>query len=157
MTDLEKLTTELRLTCFDGKDLQALLQGLTEPQTDYLCLRILDLGVAESARIVKRESQTIRVWRMDDPNFKALEDYLTDHRSLYAPQAEALFSRNLTAMEYGLVRLAGKINDWEGIKDGDKQWVMKACEMLKKLHPGGGGLKSYDELIMKIRRERKEE
>lgn len=137
---------------FEGRSLEELLHPCNEAQKTYLSLRTRGIDVHDAMRFSNRQPQTGRVWRLDDPYFKELEEYLIEHRDIYISQAEKAFTSRLVLLDEGLMRLAEKITEWDTQKESDKKWIIKACEVLKKLHISRGS-GSYDEMILKRRRE----
>ena len=132
---------------------QGLIKEFSPVQQDYFYLITVGLGQKEAMKLVNRKSDTARAWRFDS-GFGEVERYLIEHRGEYQEEALRYFSANLTALDYGLKMLADKLYDWDNVKQGDKQYVMKAYELLKKISPKVRGIESYDEMILRrVRRD----
>mgnify|MGYP001560938701 FL=1 len=133
------------------RSLDKILQNYNTAQRDYFCLLILGLEVKEAMRLANRQPETVKVWRIGDPQFTEDENFLVENRGKYINKAQEYFSNQLRAIDYGLMKLGGKINDWDTIEEGEKKWVMEAVKMLKKIHPEQS--RGYDDYIMKLHNE----
>ena len=141
------------IVSYEGKTFEDLITPFNEAQRDYLYLRVKGIGVGESLRLANRKPQTGRVWRLDDPNFKILEAYLIEHKDIYAPQASAHFSSRLAKITFGLMELADRLNDWENVTPSERPYILRACEILIKIHSNGHTPnEGYEEMLFRIRR-----
>ena len=137
-----------------GRNLEELISPLTNAQRDYMVLIVRGVGKKEVVEVIGRSYGTVANWAFDDSYFRELRDYLIENRGLYKREAEEIEIGQLAIIEYGLKKVAEKVIEWEKIPKGEKVLVLKAIEMVKKLHPQGSvDGKSYDELILKMRRD----
>ena len=141
---------------YKGKGLRELIEPYSDMQKDYLCLRIKGLSTVEAIKLVKRKPLTLASWRQEAKGFAELEKYLIVNRDLYTKEVDDCFSSYLSAMVYGLLKLAIKVTTWDDAKAIDKPYIFKACEIVSKFRPIGAGdkAKSYDELVLRAHRER---
>lgn len=134
--------------------LQAVLKGLTRGQKDFLTYRIIGIEPGQALRILQRKTSTLEGhWKYDEA-FKEVEAEVLANRELYIHEASAEIATSTVIMvDKALYELALMALDWGSVKQGDKPYVMKALELLKKIQlPMGKGDIVYEEWVKRVRR-----
>ena len=146
-----------------SRTLEQLIEPLTKGQKDYL--RFLVMGMTQDEALKAsciKTSSLVRVWRQDE-NFAEVETFLTANREKYHKEALTTFVDNLggksqMALNW-LVDLAvnpdNTDNPWLKVKQGDKPYILQAIKIINPNVKVTQGEYTYDEMILKLRRERR--
>lgn len=149
------MTTEI--TEYTGRSFTDLIQEFSKAQQDYLYLRVMGFPIKRAMELSDRKKDTVKVWRLDDPRFKCLEEYLVSNCAVYREEALTYFNQfGGDSIHYGLMSLAEKINDWasdsNSVPQRDKPYIMRAVEIISKMRSGSSKNEGYEEWLMRIRR-----
>ena len=140
------------LTIYQGKNFVELIKPFSKAQQDYLYLRVMGFPIKRAMELSDRQKDTVKVWRMDDPDFKCVEEYLIENQKLYREEALTYFNQfGGDSVHYGLMSLAERINDWDTVEQRDKPYIMKAVELISKMRPGSTK-EGYEEWLLRIRK-----
>lgn len=138
------------------RPIKEVMAGLSPVQGKFLYLRLMNMGVAESLRIISRSENSATVWRCGESLFKQAEEYLLANKEHYVAEAVQAFLYGLNAKGiYVLEKLVDMGLKWGSLDKEDKRYVFKAIEMVTSgFKPGGGGknTESYEEIVHKIHR-----
>lgn len=135
------------------KTFEELIDGYGVVQQDYFCLLVRKVSSRDAARLIKRDVKTIENWRINNPNFLALEEYLISNRDKYEAQAMQAFTGRLAVLDEGLYRYASKIMDLETVPLKERACVIRCYQLLRQLfpHKKTGEMGSYEESLLKGR------
>ena len=145
------MTTEI--TEYTGRTFTDLIQEFSKAQQDYLYLRVMGFPIKRAMELSDRKKDTVKVWRLDDPRFKCLEEYLVSNCAIYREEALSYFNQfGGDSIHYGLICLADRINEWDTVEQRDKPYIMRAVEIISKMRQGGNAKEGYEEWLMRVRR-----
>ena len=113
--------------------LQGILQPFNPRQRYYFLCRILGMGEGRAIKQAQRSQKTLEYAWHKNNDFISMEEYLLANRRKLAKEAQELwFSQMEEKAQQALDNLVDMASEWELLKQGDKQYVWKAIELIAK-------------------------
>ena len=132
---------------------------ITEEQREFLKLRLFDVPVKDCCALIKREPQTIRVWRLGGSEFKKVEEEVMANYREYAQDVRIEGKKTIDAKVFKMLEsLIDIVNDkgWEEVQKELHQPAISAAKLLLISQPDptrrSRGKTSYEERILMSRK-----
>ena len=140
----------MEVTEYKGLGLSEILAPLTKGQRAYLSLQVMGLEEEDALNLLKFTKETVRGWLYEEA-FKVRREWLLTHPEKFEEQAMVAF---VNGMQYGALVVLGNLvemgKDWEGIKAGDKKYIMQAIGLVSKIGTKPKSGDSYDEWLKRV-------
>ena len=132
------------------KNLQEIIEPLTELQQDFLYYQLMGLPKADAAKLLNIHGHMVRKWS-ETEEFEKVSSYVLENREKFKAEAPAV-RKHYIMLKVGraLENLVDMSLKWGELDKYDKPYCMRALELMAKIVPTTKD-STYEDSLLKLK------